>query len=169
MVAQCFENDKFWRIMKTLIFCTLESTCVYNVQRMRMRKQIWILRNEKILSWPEPFSAIVLQCYSAPVLLCVSFGHSEFIFGQWSSKHKVINKIAHKFTKNISQKQINGGASCCLCRFSAQQCLGQWFGLKTLSTTRKSLSLARKRIWSPASSASFGIWTHNPRDGSQTL
>ena len=32
---------------------------------------------------------------------------------------------------------------CCFCEFKAQQCLGQWYGLKTLSTTRKPPSLTK--------------------------
>ena len=48
----------------------------------------------------------------------------------------------------------------CCCRFQAQQCLGQRFGLKTRSTTRKPPFLTK--FWSPASSASSGIRTHEP-------
>ena len=55
----------------------------------------------------------------------------------------------------------------CLCWFKAQQCLGQRYGLKTLSTTRKSPFLTK--FWSPASSASSGIRTHDPQTQGRLL
>ena len=51
--------------------------------------------------------------------------------------------------------------------FKAQQCLGQRYGLKTLSTTRKAPFLTK--VWSPASSASFGIRTHDPHTRGRAL
>ena len=47
----------------------------------------------------------------------------------------------------------------CFCEFKAQQCLGQQYGLKTLSTTRKPPFLTKFGPWLQVQASGFELMT----------
>ena len=56
---------------------------------------------------------------------------------------------------------------CCFCGFKAQQCLGQRYDLHDSFYNQK--APFPHEAWSPASSASFGIRTHDPHARGRVL
>ena len=100
-----------------------------------------------------PFTNVMVTRFCAPVAM-IQMGASRLT----SVSHMM---WVRNYFNAVSHFQCRWfGNIVCLCGFKAQQCLGQRFGLKTLSTTGKPPFL--HEVWSPASSASFGDSNSRP-------